>query len=144
MITVRDIVEHHWQTYGRNYYRRYDYENIDTAKADKVFARIESQFGTFEKEAKGNTATNFTYTDPVDKSVSKNQGYIFKYADGSRFVFRKSGTGSSGTTIRIYLEKYSKTTNMDVTEALNEISDRALKLCQIKELTGRDAPTVIT
>ena len=60
----------------------------------------------FEQESEGNSAENFSYTDPVDGSVSKNQGYIFKYADHSRFVFRKSGTGSSGATIRIYLEKY--------------------------------------
>jgi phosphoglucomutase len=61
----------------------------------------------FESESEGNTAVNFTYNDPVDLSVSKNQGYIFKWADGSRFVFRLSGTGSSGATIRIYLEKFS-------------------------------------
>lgn len=61
----------------------------------------------FRNEAPGNTAVNFSYTDPVDQSVSANQGYIFKWADGSRFVFRLSGTGSSGATIRIYLERYS-------------------------------------
>jgi phosphoglucomutase len=73
--------------------------------------------------AEGNTAVNFSYTDPVDGSVSKNQGYIFRYKDGSRFVFRKSGTGSSGATIRVYLEKYSTDTDIDVSDALKEISD---------------------
>ena len=102
---------------------------MDTESANKVFKQIESQFTVFENEVRGNTAVNFSYTDPVDQSVSANQGYIFKYADGSRFVFRKSGTGSSGATIRVYLEKYSKDPNQDVTEALKEISDRALKLC---------------
>ena len=86
---------------------------------------------------------NFSYKDPVDGSVSKNQGYIFKYADGSRFIFRRSGTGSSGATIRIYLEKYSLNVDEDVTEALKNISDRALSLCQIEQLTGRNSPTVI-
>lgn len=77
--------------------------------------------------------------------MSKNQGYIFKYADGSRFIFRKSGTGSSGATIRIYLEKYDKNDWLiDVSEALQEISDRAMELCQIEQLTGRKEPTVIT
>ena len=71
---------------------------------------------------------NFSYTDPIDGSVSENQGYIFKWADGSRFVFRKSGTGSSGATIRVYLEKYSKDIDQDVTAALKEISDKALSL----------------
>merc|ERR1712028_99121 len=99
-----------------------------------------SQFKVFEKEAAGNTSTNFSYTDPIDGSVSKNQGYIFKYADGSRFVFRKSGTGSSGATIRVYLEKYSKQTTQDVTVALKTISDRALALCRLHELTGRKEP----
>jgi len=76
--------------------------------------------------------------------VSNNQGYIFKWADGSRFVFRKSGTGSSGATIRVYLEKYSEDINQDVTTALKDISDRALLLSQLHELTGRKEPTVIT
>ena len=80
----------------------------------------------FEAEAEGNTAVNFTYTDPVDHSVSANQGYIFKYADGSRFVFRLSGTGSSGATIRIYLEKYSQDLSLQVEDALKSIAERAL------------------
>lgn len=87
---------------------------------------------------------NFTYTDPVDGSVSANQGYIFRYKDGSRFIFRKSGTGSSGATIRVYLEKYSSDVSLDVAEALKEISDRALSLSNLHELTGRNEPTVIT
>lgn len=76
--------------------------------------------------------------------MSKNQGYIFRYKDGSRFVFRMSGTGSSGATIRVYLEKYSSDVNLDVTAALKEISDRALSLSQLHQLSGRNAPTVIT
>uniref|UniRef100_A0A7S3CRG0 phosphoglucomutase (alpha-D-glucose-1,6-bisphosphate-dependent) n=1 Tax=Strombidium rassoulzadegani TaxID=1082188 RepID=A0A7S3CRG0_9SPIT len=144
LVTVEDIVREHWQAYGRNYYRRYDYEGLETEAADKVFAQIESQFGVFEAESEGNSSTNFTYNDPVDGSVSKNQGYIFKYKDGSRFVFRKSGTGSSGATIRVYLEKYSEDPKLDVNQALKEISDRALSLSQLHELTGRKAPTVIT
>lgn len=123
---------------------RYDYENLENSSASKVFSRIESQFKVFEAESAGNTSVNFSYKDPVDGSVSKNQGYIFKYADGSRFIFRKSGTGSSGATIRIYLEKYSLDINQEVAIALKVISERALDLCQIQELTGRGAPTVIT
>ena len=80
----------------------------------------------FEAAAEGNTATNFTYIDPVDGSVSANQGYIFKWKDGSRFVFRKSGTGSSGVTIRVYLEKYDKDPLKDVNVALDEIAKTAL------------------
>lgn len=144
LVTVEDIVKDHWKKYGRNYYRRYDYEGLETDRADKVFAQIESQFKVFEAEAPGNTAVNFSYTDPIDRSVSKNQGYIFRYKDGSRFVFRKSGTGSSGATIRVYLERFSEDINMDVTAALKEISERALGLSRLHELTGRKEPTVIT
>lgn len=98
----------------------------------------------FEAAAEGNSATNFTYTDPVDGNVSANQGYIFKWKDGSRFVFRKSGTGSSGVTIRVYLEKYNSDANLDVVEALKEIAETALRTSQLHELSGRDKPTVIT
>jgi len=72
LVTIEQIVKDHWKVYGRNYYRRYDYENLTTEAADKVFAQIESQFSVFEKESAGNTSTNFSYTDPVDGSVSKN------------------------------------------------------------------------
>ena len=81
----------------------------------------------------------------MTNDVTPNQGYIFTYADGSRFVFRQSGTGSSGATIRIYLEKFSKDdTNMDVKVALGEIATAALQACNIVTITGRNSPTVIT
>lgn len=134
----------HWKTYGRNYYQRYDYEGLEDDKAAQVFATLEASMADFEARAAGNSAVNFSYTDPVDGSVSKNQGYIFLYADGSRFVFRKSGTGSSGTTIRIYLEKYSQDAEQDVKAALQSISDDALASSNIHALTGRQGPTVIT
>mmetsp|Transcript_3304 Transcript_3304/g.2260 ORF Transcript_3304/g.2260 Transcript_3304/m.2260 type:complete len:102 (+) Transcript_3304:604-909(+) len=98
----------------------------------------------FASSGEGNQALIFNYTDPVDKSESKNQGFIFKWSDGSRFVFRKSGTGSSGATIRIYLERYSKDTDLDVTEALKDISKKALEVSMIHEISKRDKPTVIT
>ena len=144
LVTVEDIVRGHWKEFGRNYYQRYDYENLETADADKVFKQIEASMSVFIAEAPGNTAINFSYTDPVDGSVSGNQGYIFKWADGSRFVFRLSGTGSSGATIRIYLEKFSDDIDQKVEEALKTIAERALAASQIKQLTGRQAPTVIT
>ena len=128
LITVEDIVRGHWAEYGRNYYQRYDYEGLETADADKIFQLLESQLPVFQGEAEGNTAVNFSYTDPVDNSVSSNQGYIFKWADGSRFVFRLSGTGSSGATVRIYLEKYSADTTLVVEEALKEIAEKALSV----------------
>lgn len=93
----------------------------------------------------GRSSEIFKYVDPVDGSVSNNQGWIFKYKDGSRFVFRQSGTGSSGTTIRVYLEKYNKDQiDLDVNLALKEIITDALAVCKIEEITGMKGPTVIT
>jgi phosphoglucomutase len=141
---VEAIVREHWAKYGRNYYQRYDYEGLDNEVAAKVFARIVEQMPVFSA-VEGQSAEIFSYTDPVDKSVSDNQGWIFKYADGSRFIFRKSGTGSSGTTIRLYLEKYNKAElDLDVSLALNDIIATALDVCQIYEITGLKEPTVIT
>lgn len=119
LVHVEHIVKDFWKNYGRNYYRRYDYEGLENEHADKIFALLDKHLEDFTKKAEGNTSTNFQYQDPIDGSLTKNQGYIFKYADGSRYVFRKSGTGSSGATIRIYLEKYNKDqTDLDVQEAL--------------------------
>jgi len=138
-------VQAHWAEFGRNFYARYDYEGLETEKADLVFERIVSQFDVFTGEAEGNKAEIFKYTDPVDGSVSDNQGWMFRYADGSRFIFRKSGTGSSGATIRIYLEKYSEEDlHRLVADALKEVSDKALAVSDIHNLTGRTEPTVIT
>jgi phosphoglucomutase len=143
-MSVEAIVKHHWEYYGRNYYQRYDYENIDTEVAKKVFAKITESMATFGA-IEGRSAYVFKYVDPVDGSVSDNQGWIFKYADGSRFVFRQSGTGSSGTTIRLYLEKYNATEiDLDVNLALKEIIQDALAACSIVEITGMKEPTVIT
>jgi phosphoglucomutase len=138
-------VQAHWAEFGRNFYSRYDYEGLETEKADLVFQRIVSQFDVFNGEAEGNKAEVFKYTDPVDGSVSDNQGWMFRYADGSRFIFRKSGTGSTGATIRIYLEKYSKEDlHRKVADALKDVSDKALAVSDIHNLTGRTEPTVIT
>jgi phosphoglucomutase len=128
-LSVQAIVQQHWEYFGRNYYQRYDYENIDSEVAKKVFERINAAMKTWAS-TEGRTAEIFRYVDPVDGSVSDNQGWIFKYKDGSRFVFRQSGTGSSGTTIRLYLEKYNKhEVNLDVHTALEEIIHDALEAC---------------
>jgi len=100
---------------------------------------------TWNDQTDGRHAEVFRYVDPVDGSVSDNQGWIFKYKDGSRFVFRQSGTGSSGTTIRLYLEKYNKDEiDLDVALALKDIITDALEACKIAEITGMKEPTVIT
>lgn len=155
--SVEECIKKHWQTYGRNFYTRYDYENCESEPANKMMANLnayvadQSNIGkVFTSGDKSYTlakADNFSYTDPVDHSISKNQGIRLIFSDDSRIIFRLSGTGSSGATIRLYLEGYESDPakyEMDPQVVLRPLIDIALKLSQLPELTGRDAPTVIT
>ena len=145
LVTVQQMMEDHWKTYGRNYYQRYDYESLPTEVGSQVFDTLEAFRAEWTSKGEGFTATNFSYTDPVTNEVTTNQGYIFGYPSGSRFVFRLSGTGSSGATVRVYLEQYSKDSlDLKPEEALKQISEDALKAGNILELTGMEKPTVIT
>ncbi|CAI9278484.1 unnamed protein product [Lactuca saligna] len=158
LVTVEDIVKQHWAKFGRHYYTRYDYENVDAGAAKELMAhlvKLQSSLGEVNKLIKGvrsdvanvASADEFEYKDPVDGSVSKNQGIRYLFEDGSRLVFRLSGTGSEGATIRLYIEQYEKDsskTGRDSQEALSPLVEVALKLSKMQEFTGRDAPTVIT
>jgi len=151
LVTVEDIVTAHWRQYGRNYYSRYDYENVESAGAVALMKHLISSFKTmkFGEEKLGEfvleKADEFEYLDPVDGSISKNQGIRFLFADGSRVIFRLSGTGSVGATIRLYVEKYDASNfNLSTKAAVKSLIDIALSLSKMKEFTGRDAPTVIT
>ena len=145
LISAEKIVRDHWSKYGRNYYSRYDYEALETEQADKVFATLKSKMTTFVEAEEGNVADIFEYHDPVDGSVSSNQGLRFMYKDGTRFVFRLSGTGSSGATVRMYLESFNKdNTELETAEALKDLVNTALEYSEIHEISGRDGPTVIT
>lgn len=141
------------------YESRFDYEEVDSDAANKVMERLEALFAAPTFVSSSLTATssttsfavaeaaNFAYTDPIDGSVSKNQGLYVRFVDGSRIVFRLSGTGSSGATIRLYVEKYSKDEAeyaRDTQEGLKPLIEVALKLSQLVEITGRKEPTVIT
>merc|ERR1719487_2515618 len=151
LVGVEDVVKAHWAEYGRNYYARYDYEGVDKPAAEKMMAEMvaaqASLIGTTHGGMKIAKADMFEYTDPVDGSISKNQGVRFIFADGSRFVFRLSGTGVAGATIRMYLEKYVPPTE-DLTlhafDVVKPIADIALAISKLAELTGRTEPTVIT
>ncbi|SKB15144.1 Phosphoglucomutase [Planktothrix sp. PCC 11201] len=149
--SVEDIVRNHWQTYGRNYYSRHDYEEVETEKANQLVDQLQAilpnlkgkQYGSYQVEY----SDNFSYTDPVDNSVSNNQGIRIGFTDGSRIVFRLSGTGTKGATLRVYLESYepdSTKHNLDPQEALGELITIADEIAQIKTITGRQQPTVIT
>ncbi|KAJ9563575.1 hypothetical protein OSB04_008735 [Centaurea solstitialis] len=155
LVTVEDIVKQHWATFGRHYYTRYDYENVDAGAAKDLMAhlvKLQSSISDVNKTIKGirsdvanvASADEFEYKDPVDGSVSKNQGIRYLFEDGSRLVFRLSGTGSEGATIRLYIEQYEKDsskTGRDSQEALGPLVDVALKLSKMQEFTGRSAPT---
>jgi phosphoglucomutase len=149
--SVEQIVREHWQTYGRNYYSRHDYEGVESDRANTLMENLHSslpnlkgkQFGSYQVEY----GDDFSYTDPVDGSVSQKQGTRIGFTDGSRIVFRLSGTGTQGATLRVYLESYEPNVaqqNLDPQQALAELIAIADELAQIRTLTGMNQPTVIT
>lgn len=149
--SVEQLMQEHWQTYGRNYYARHDYEGVDSDRAETLVAHLQSQLQTLQGQQFGarkvEYSDNFSYTDPVDRSVSQNQGVRIGFTDGSRIVFRLSGTGTQGATLRVYLEQYEPDPtkhHLDSQQALADLIAIADKIAQIRELTGMDAPTVIT
>jgi phosphoglucomutase len=159
LVSVKDVVTKHWAKYGRHFYCRYDYEAVDSGAANEVMDLIREKFvngdiAAVDDDGSGVTlvsAEEFGYTDPVDGSKASKQGLIlgFEYPNGAtaRVVFRLSGTGSAGATVRMYLEKFEKdTANHGATapSILRSLADRALSLVKMQELTGRATPTVIT
>uniref|UniRef100_A0A803V605 Phosphoglucomutase 1 n=1 Tax=Ficedula albicollis TaxID=59894 RepID=A0A803V605_FICAL len=155
--SVEDIMKEHWQKYGRNFFTRYDYEEVDADAANKMMKDLESvmfdrsfvgkQLSSGDKSYTVEKADNFEYNDPVDGSVSKNQGLRLIFSDGSRIIFRLSGTGSAGATVRLYIDSYEKDAqkiNQDPQVMLAPLISIALKLSQLHERTGRSGPTVIT
>ncbi len=149
--SVEDIVKEHWQEYGRNYYSRHDYEGVDSEKANTLMANLRSKAPTLKGQKLGqyevDYADDFSYTDPIDGSVSQKQGLRIGFTDGSRIVFRLSGTGTQGATLRLYVESYEPDVNkqgLDPQDALAPLITLADEVAQIRTLTGRDKPTVIT
>ncbi|MBO9630838.1 MAG: alpha-D-glucose phosphate-specific phosphoglucomutase [Shinella sp.] len=149
--SVQDIVTQHWQTYGRNYYSRHDYEGVDTDAANGLIANLRSQLASLPGQSFGplkvEKADDFAYHDPVDKSVREHQGIRVLFEGGSRVVFRLSGTGTSGATLRVYLERYeadSTRHNIETQQALADLITAAETIADIRSRTGRDAPSVIT
>ena len=146
--SVEQITHEHWQKYGRSYYMRFDFEGVETSVADKMMEDLEARLPELcGKEIEGYTVTSagaFVYEDPVDHSSTKN-GLIVRFNDGSRIVYRLSGTGSSGATIRVYLERYSQTDlNNDPLLMLTEIFKIAMAISEIPERTGKHQADVVT
>lgn len=149
--SVETIVREHWATYGRNYYSRHDYEGVEKTAANTLMDGLRSQLADLKGKSLGSYtvayADDFSYTDPIDSSVSQKQGIRIGFTDGSRIVFRLSGTGTQGATLRVYVENYEPDTSkhdIDTQEALAPLIDLADQVAKIKELTGFDKPTVIT
>lgn len=149
--SVADIVREHWRTYGRNYYSRHDYEGIDSAAAEELMEALRRQTGTLVGKQLGSydvaSADDFSYTDPVDGSVTTKQGIRVGFSDGSRIVYRLSGTGTEGATLRVYIERFEPDPsrhNDDPQVALADLITIARSLAEIERRTGRSKPTVIT
>merc|ERR1719190_90006 len=145
LVTVEEVANAHWKEYGRNYYARYDYEGVDKAKAEEMMKMMSEMSigGTTVQGMKVKCNDVFEYKDPVDGSVSKNQGIRIVFEDGSRIIFRLSGTGVAGATIRLYLEKYEPATGdlgQHQFEVVKPLAAIALEVSKLKEFTGRDAP----
>jgi len=150
-LSVRDIIAQHWAEYGRNYYSRHDYEGVSADGAGELMERLRALNGSLNGKRYGDYEVSFSddfaYTDPVDHSTSDHQGIRIVFTDGSRIVFRLSGTGTEGATLRVYLERYEsepKRQSLDAQDALAELIRIADEIAQIRHHTGRDAPTVIT
>ncbi len=149
--SVETITREHWAHFGRNVYSRHDFEAIPAEAANGVMQHLKNNFASLPGQKIGSytvaVCDDFSYTDPVDGSVSSGQGLRVLFTDGSRIVFRLSGTGTEGATIRIYLEAYDPNVenhHLDAQEALAELIRIAGQLSELEARTGRVQPTVIT
>lgn len=147
--SVAQIMVDHWKTFGRNYYSRHDYEEIEAESANNMMKDLRGMLGALKGRKVGNnvvaTADEFSYHDPVDGSDTANQGIRIIFEDGSRVVYRLSGTGTAGATLRVYIERYeSERLALETQSALADLVTFSRGLAQIEARTGRTAPSVIT
>jgi len=156
--SVEEVLKDHWATYGRNFFTRYDYENCESDPCQKMMDELQafvdnsgsigkvftSQSG---KSFEVSKADNFAYTDPIDNSITTKQGIRVFFSDGSRFVMRLSGTGSSGATVRLYVDTFEgdkEKQTKSAAEMLAPCIEVALQISKLPTYTGRSEPTVIT
>jgi phosphoglucomutase len=149
--SVETLVRAHWAKFGRNYYSRHDYEAIETAAANTLMADLRAQLPALAGQSfdgqRVTIADDFSYTDPIDGSVATKQGVRIIFESGSRIVFRLSGTGTEGATLRVYLERYEADVaaqSVPTQTALAPLVTLAQQLARIREHTGRSAPSVVT
>jgi phosphoglucomutase len=148
---VETIVREHWARFGRNVYTRHDYEEVPAEAARQVLEDLRAQRASLPGTPVGDdrvaATDDFTYLDPVDGSVSANQGLRILFESGARIIFRLSGTGTAGATLRLYLERHEPDASrhaLDPQDALAPYIDAALRFSGLRARTGRDRPTVIT
>ena len=149
--TPEQILRSHWQKYGRDYFTRHDYEAVDAQQAAEMFDELQRQLPNLAgRNVCGNVvshADNFSYVDPVDHSISKNQGVRILFENDARIVFRLSGTGTQGATLRVYLDAYEKPgghLDLNPQDALKTLIASANDIAGIQKYTGRSEPDVIT
>ncbi|HEY9134882.1 MAG TPA: alpha-D-glucose phosphate-specific phosphoglucomutase, partial [Pseudomonadales bacterium] len=149
--SVEQIMKEHWSQYGRNYYTRHDYENIELAAAQDLMGALRSKVNTLAgknfKAWQITQADDFSYTDPIDNSVSEHQGIRILFSNAARIIFRLSGTGTQGATLRVYIERFEPDTtlhNLDTQATLEPLVQLAGDIAHIKQYTGRSSPDVIT
>nr|VFJ49509.1 MAG: phosphoglucomutase [Candidatus Kentron sp. FM]VFJ64196.1 MAG: phosphoglucomutase [Candidatus Kentron sp. FM]VFK06077.1 MAG: phosphoglucomutase [Candidatus Kentron sp. FM] len=148
---VSELVKAHWREFGRDYYARHDYEALDSELANGIMQSLRDGLPTLPGKSfsgkKIAAADDFGYTDPVDGSLTEKQGIRIFFEDDSRLIYRLSGTGTEGATLRIYLEQYEPDPakqGLDAQEALKDTIGIAEELCQVKQRSGRQGPDVIT
>ena len=162
LIGINDLLQEFYTIYGRSFFSRYDYEEVPSEGANALVAHLNKALtsGSLANTVHISATTqdkftisglyNFEYEDPIDHSVSKNQGQVITFSDGSRVVFRLSGTGSQGATVRMYIERYlgpeagDEALSKPASDGLKSLIEVALEISQLKEFLGRDEPTVIT
>ena len=149
--SVAEIVTAHWTKFGRNYYARHDYEDLDAGAAEDVIAHLRTRTASLKGHRFGErevtSCDDFMYTDPVTGETSRNQGLRILFDDGARIIFRLSGTSTETATLRLYLERYESDAarqNLDTGAALAELNALARHIAEIGERTGRAAPSLVT
>ena len=150
-VSVAELARDHWRAYGRNYYTRHDYDEVELAAGNAMMDALRAQLGALPGKSLGGrvveSADDFAYHDPVDGSDAKAQGVRLQFEGGARIVYRLSGTGTAGATIRIYIEKYEAPTGdlgQDAQAALADLIALSREVSQVERRTGRKAPSVIT
>jgi phosphoglucomutase len=144
---VVKIVVEHWKEFGRNFYTRHDYEEVDIDNANDLMKTLRTQLPSLVGQHGISIADDFSYDDPVDGSRTTGQGVRILFKDGSRVIYRLSGTGTAGATLRVYIEKYEADSthhNIETQSALGDLIKLSRFLPRIGMYIGREVPTVIT